>query len=96
MVDIRKAPTSGVHAMSVTRTGYNVRASWKCSQWMTSSDNDHRVTGMRARWALGIAPGTDPTVTWEYEMSSTGGSHATFSDFKSSYSRSSFWPMTKV
>lgn len=95
--DIKKAPTSGVYAMSVTRSGYTFRASWKCSQWMTSSDNDHRVTGMRARWALGITPGTDPTVTWEYgEVGSTGSSHVTFSGFKSSYSRSSFWPMTKV
>lgn len=95
--DIKRAPTSGVHAMSVTRSGYTVSASWKCSQWMTSSDNDHRVTGMRARWVLGIAPGTDPTVTWVYnEVGSTGSSHVTFSGFKSSYSRSSFWPMTKV
>ena len=95
---ITKKPTGGVSSLHVKRgSGYRVEAGWKVPKSLTN-DSDHRTTELGITWSLGIK-GTDPkhAVTLYNETATAAAINLNaFDAGKKSYTRASFYPLTKT
>ena len=97
MASITRAPIGAVYGLSVKRDGYTMRASWKIPPSLNDSQSPTRVTYFNATWALGVA-GNDPNLTYRQNGPNESASHVSLNSFevgRKTYTRSSFYPLTK-